>query len=300
MNTWSKRLTGHAFYDGILIHSRGGIGNQLFGLLAGLAIADRSVCRLYVDPSQHRYTPHLPFLLDKFIEKAPPSLSAKIECLKEPSTRIGRNLRKLSIPRRCDFIETSFRYDPSFLSLQSGSCAFGYFQSWRYLEHVRGDRQNELRVAIRRLSDTSITFSSRDIVIHFRRGDYLKPGVREVHGVLPYRYYSEAIASLRKNGYDGDIWAVSEGQLDDLRSLESYVGTHITQLGTNSLWSDLDILISSPALVIANSTFSWMAAWLNEASAPVIAPEPWFYTNQYDTSDLIPPNWLTVKHDFGD
>ena len=55
----------HAIPNGLTIHSRGGIGNQLFCLFAGLALADKLECRLYIDPSQHRHTAHLPFLVDQ-------------------------------------------------------------------------------------------------------------------------------------------------------------------------------------------------------------------------------------------
>ena len=290
----------HAIPNGLTIHSRGGIGNQLFCLFAGLALADKLECRLYIDPSQHRYTAHLPFLVDQLIRNSPSGLSRTIECLREPQTQLGRLIQKIGIPRCCDFVEPSFQFSPEFFSTSKGSCAFGYFQSWRYLELVSIERRNEVREAINHLASNPASFRPRDIVIHVRRGDYLKSGVREIHGILPYQYYSNAIAALRSAGQSGEIWVVSQDRLSDLNVLENAIGASVTQVDATSPWTDLQTLISSPSLVIANSTFSWMAGWLNQGVTPVVAPKPWFFTEKIDTSDLIPPHWFTVEHQFVD
>jgi len=290
----------HALRDGVTVHSRGGIGNQLFCLFAGLALADKLDCRLYIDPSLHRYTAHLPFLVDQLIQESPNGLSGSVQCLQEPQTHLRRMIQRISIPRWCDFVETSFQFTPEFFATPKGSCAVGYFQSWRYLEAVRIERRNEVREAIKHLAESSVSFRPDDIVIHVRRGDYLKPSVREIHGILPYRYYSEAITKLRAAGQHGRVWAVCEDRLVDLRTLENEICDSVIQVDSASLWTDLQSLMSSPSLVLANSTFSWMAGWLNEGTRPVVAPRPWFLAEKYDTRDLIPPHWTVVEHQFRD
>jgi hypothetical protein len=239
-------------------------------------------------------------LVDQLIEKSPSGLSRTIECLREPQTQLGRLIQKIGIPRCCDFVEPSFQFSQDFFSTSKGSCAFGYFQSWRYLELVSIERRNEVREAINHLASNPASFRPRDIVIHVRRGDYLKSGVREIHGILPYQYYSNAIAALRSAGQSGEIWVVSQDRLSDLNVLENAIGASVTQVDATSPWTDLQTLISSPSLVIANSTFSWMAGWLNQGVTPVVAPKPWFFTEKIDTSDLIPPHWFTVEHQFVD
>jgi hypothetical protein len=48
-------------------------------------------------------------------------------------------------------------------------------------------------------------------------------------------------------------------------------------------------------LVIANSSFSWWAAWLSENPEKiVIAPQKWFNEFDADTSDLIPERWIRI------
>ncbi len=288
----------HTIDGSITVHSRGGIGNQLFIFGAGLALADQISSNLHLEICLHILNPDHPFMLNQLIPYFSIELQERIEVFPIPSSHIRRRLLMKSIPTCCSYNEPSLRYDPQFFSLNSGICASGYFQSWKYLKHLSVSRVNDIGSAIHQLGESSTKFEARDIVLHFRRGDYLNPGTIEVHGVLGFDYYVRSINQLREIGFNGEIWSISESKIDDIRSLEDTIGSKIHEINGLSIWQDLSLLINAPSLVIANSTFSWMGGWLCSLDRPVIAPSPWFKTQIYDTSDLIPPNWDTVSHDF--
>jgi hypothetical protein len=59
---------------------------------------------------------------------------------------------------------------------------------------------------------------------------------------------------------------------------------------------DLELMRECDHNIIANSTFSWWAAWLNHhPGRRVIAPKDWFFASQNGQSqDIIPETWETL------
>ena len=288
----------HAHEGAVTVHSRGGIGNQLFIFGAGLALADQLKCQLNLDSSLHQYNKNFPFLLHNLIPSFSTKLQKRIHIVQRPSSVLQRHLLKKSIPYCCSYSELSFGFDRNFFDLHANTCVIGYFQSWKYLEQLSISRVSDIQSAVHQLGDSSNNFESKDIVLHFRRGDYLSKGTIDIHGVLGFDYYIRSIKQLRGLGFSGNIWSISESKIDDIRLLEDMVGREVRQICGLNIWQDLSLLMKAPSLVIANSTFSWMGGWLGSVDRPVIAPSPWFKTEKYDSSDLIPLNWHTVSHDF--
>ena len=59
---------------------------------------------------------------------------------------------------------------------------------------------------------------------------------------------------------------------------------------------DLCLMSLCSGAIIANSSFSWWGAWLQNDRGKVIAPDPkrWFGSamTHVDTSDVVPERWL--------
>ena len=66
----------------------------------------------------------------------------------------------------------------------------------------------------------------------------------------------------------------------------------------NTLLPQVDLCLMSlcSGAIIANSSFSWWGAWLQNNRGKVIAPNPkkWFGTamTNLDTSDIVPDRWI--------
>ena len=57
-------------------------------------------------------------------------------------------------------------------------------------------------------------------------------------------------------------------------------------------YEDLRLMLNCDHNIIANSSFSWWGAWLNENPNKIIfAPEYWTSKIKTSTTDLIPKEW---------
>ncbi|KLT66622.1 alpha-1,2-fucosyltransferase [Pedobacter sp. BMA] len=175
----------------------------------------------------------------------------------------------------------------------------GYFQDPAYFESIRSILVNDfdLNDLEKTSADTigdSIA-STNSISIHVRRGDYLKPSVNEVHGILPWDYYKGAIEkmnlSMENPVYfifsDDPEWCVKNIILPDQQ---------IHFVSGNSMYEDLRLMTACKHNIIANSTFSWWGAWLNKnPEKKIIAPKQWFKDEALNSvQKIIPENWIKI------
>ena len=60
-------------------------------------------------------------------------------------------------------------------------------------------------------------------------------------------------------------------------------------------FEDLKLMATCKHNIIANSSFSWWGAWLNQnVEKIVISPEQWFNDDSRYTGDIIPASWVKI------
>lgn len=260
----------------IVMRLFGGLGNQLFQYAFLFALSrqggkarleassyehdDKRVCEL------HHFRVSLP------IEGGPPPWAFR-------KSRIPACLRSLfAAPKYPHFREEKRHgFDPGLAAPPRRHTYFkGYFQTEQYFLHCREQLCREFRLKTpltpenaRILEDIR---SCCSISLHIRRTDYLS---NPYLSPPPLEYYLRSMAEM-----EGRLRAAGVPQ-ESLR------------------YFDLELMRNCRHHIIANSTFSWWAAWLNEhAEKIVIAPRIWFNRNEddrYHTDDaLIPGSWLRI------
>jgi len=88
--------------------------------------------------------------------------------------------------------------------------------------------------------------------------------------------------------FSDDIsWAKRKLNADDV--------TFVEENDYQTCYEDMHLMSQCGRNIIANSTFSWWGAWLNENNdKDVIAPQVWVDGVDIDRVDVLPPTWKTI------
>jgi len=71
--------------------------------------------------------------------------------------------------------------------------------------------------------------------------------------------------------------------------------TYVKNNNDEKCYEDLHLMTLCKHHIIANSSFSWWAAWLSTNPRKiVIAPQKWFNNATRNTKDLIPQAWTLI------
>lgn len=266
------------------IEVMGGLGNQLFQIFALLSYCLDN-CRTFgfrkVEGS------HAPFRMrsvywDTFLSRLTPFLHNN-------GCTIG-------------YQDPNFHYTKIPKGIPDGSRLFGYFQSPKYFQHQYPVIDNLLGITERRTEMRSrypMTDWNKCISIHFRIGDYQQ--LQKQHPILGHQYYENALKRIMTDidcsGYTVIYYHEGQdrAQVDDIiKKLKALFPDVKWQRCDQSMpdWEQLLQMSLCRYNIIANSTFSWWAAYINYRSSEdsiTIYPKTWFGAGlTHNTDDLFP------------
>jgi hypothetical protein len=263
----------------------GGLGNQMFGAAAGMALAKRLGANLELEHYRFRASSArtLPY------ELAPFNLPAKL-C---DSTAQYRWWQRPAVWR-----QPGHHFDPEFERLSGSVYLKGYFQSWRYFENIAGEvrRMFDLKPLIsaagRAQAAAAESVGERSVAVHLRRGDYTQHPER--FALLQKDYYDRAIRLINRAVERPKLFVVS----DDLAAAQVMFANQpdTTFAAGGTAFDDMHLIASCHHHIIANSSFSWWGAWLSPwADGLTIAPREWFSREvslQNYVDDTYPRGWV--------
>lgn len=286
----------------------GGLGNQLFQYAAAKALSLHHKVPLLFEVSTF-YRDELPDLevprnFELYHFKG---ITEQIMAVDDVKSRFGveKNsfIHRKAIPayKKKIYTEPYYHYDKNFFRSRKQVFLKGGRQSEKFFKRYEDDIRNCVQLKeylYENVIDAAITLRSQNSVsVHIRRGDYLrKQIILEWHGVMSKEYYAKAfqlLASKTKNlsvyyFTDDPDW-VAENLLPLLD------GKILSGTVTKSHYEDLYLMSQCKHNIIANSSFSWWGAWLNNNPEKiVIGPVKWFDKGYKDTQDVIPDNWYKI------
>lgn len=263
-----------------IVPLRGGFGNQLFCWAYGRALAE-SGHHVFFDRSESLGRGY--------------ALSGLIpgSSLIELDSRLRRVLMSrvaAAIPGVVVFKE---RQDAApLIPTNHGALTFhwGYWQSLEYFYPIAELLRNELRQWLGAVDPDPEPYCA----IHVRRGDYVTDaGAARTLGALPLDYYERSLHIMKERGLtefrvytDDQRWAVRN-------VLPLCDGVSMSASAT--ALEDFRGIISGSAVILANSSFSWWAAFVGEReNRPIIAPRKWFSDVRLSDTSITPRGWQRV------
>ncbi|MDD2818519.1 MAG: alpha-1,2-fucosyltransferase [Candidatus Nanopelagicales bacterium] len=293
--------------SGITAKLSGGLGNQLFEYAAARGVAARLKCPVFLDTSElSRVGPEdtsrefeLSWLVD-----ATQVIDLGYSSVGRIRAAVGRRVPAL-LPRDT-FKERGFEYDSRITQVRVGAVLSGYFQSPRYFENIAGELRRDIQVHIPHSLWRTQTSEKLDalgpwIALHVRRGDYMEARNSAFHGLLMRPYYERAIQSLNDRGVAGRIVIFSDDPPEAIRMLGPIAVDALVVEPANEADAAESIALMSKAtaVITANSSFSWWAAWLGDPDETVvICPTPWLRNSGLDERDLRPSSWISIDAGF--
>jgi hypothetical protein len=190
-------------------------------------------------------------------------------------------------------------YNPSYLRFKKAAFV-GYFQTDKYFKDIHGKLLSDfsLRVPLNSANMEMLAkiknLGNRTVAVHIRRGDYIKHA--DIHIPQTSDYYTRAIDYI-KNHVKAPYFFVFS---DDLKWAAENIdfGKNYTFVDTNDTDAavfDLELMKNCAHNIIANSSFSWWGAWLNEnPDKTVVAPRAWHKDNMNGEWDTVPKEWISI------
>jgi hypothetical protein len=284
----------------VIIRLQGGLGNQLHQYAYGLLLAKKIDADLYFDKeflTDHSKKLNIT-LRDLEIIKF--KINARFYKSILSNQIVLSLLKRLKLNNIFNFFKINIisNYTP----LESlGNEGINFY----YLDGIMGnivDYQNDKAyllenlkisddyIALKNLAKSNIT-ESKSVAIHIRRTDYLKAG--SIHHVLEMDYYKRAMDYIESKLKNPTYYVFSD---DKQFVKENFSGSTIQILDyveKDVAFFDFLAIESCQHYIIANSTFSWWAAYLgNTSESMTVAPSVCLTIQELDLKITYPKNWI--------
>jgi len=265
----------------------GGLGNQLFQIFTTLSYAQthgRSV--LFRDEPFLDGRPDRPTYWRNFLKNLEHTVTSDIPDKKDMPKFFTQ------------FREGGFEFRPIPPPPPAPVSLFGYFQSPLYFDkHYRKIRDI---IGVTHQQQQCVVHPG-SVSLHFRWGDYLR--FAESHPVLPLSYYVDALRFVLDHDHeismvlffceDGDLENILRDRVEPLRA--TFPELEFKRCGEKmSDWQQMLAMSVCRHNIIANSTFSWWGAYLNDTPGKIVChPRQWFGPSlaHKNTRDLFPRQW---------
>jgi hypothetical protein len=279
----------------------GGLGNQMFQYAIAKAIAKKRNDKFKLDISFYPNQTLRKYELNYFKIEEDIATNHEIEILGDKASFWFKIKRKLGIT-----LSSSMSYcpekestilDTSVFNYTNGIYLDGYWQNEGYFKEIRYELlkdftlKNEISNEARKYLEN--IKNNNSISLHVRRGDYIQVShTNSIHGTCDLIYYKKATDYINKCVKNSHFYIFSD-DIDWCKQNFIFLKNKVFIDDTNSAFDDLELMKNCKHNIIANSTFSWWSAWLNENNDKIIiSPAIWWKT--MPSKNISCDNWIKL------
>lgn len=297
----------------IIVRLQGGLGNQMFQHALGRRLALKHNTSLYyddllmqtkIDAPSHT---HRDFELNIFKNLEKPASQDLVEKIRNapPSVfdRLYYKIRRRYLPyyRRSWIYEKEwFGFDENILNTPNNCYLDGYWQHTKYFDAIDAQLRSDFifpDLDPDNLAKAEEIKNSNSVSLHIRLGDYVRnQWAEQIHGnICGIEYYKKAIEILSSKIENPIFYLFSDEPEVASEILGSQFNYKIINANTGKdSWKDMHLMSLCKHNIIANSSFSWWAGWLNRNPGKiVIRPKKWV-NEEKNTSGLTLPNGIEI------
>lgn len=304
----------------------GGLGNQMFQIFNAISYSLDNNCN-YIFPSEkvlyagenatlrYAYWDTLFYKLQPFLQDEKDiHYDIKIEESNDSSFII-----LLPIKDYISYFKKHCKYPLNNFSMYLR----GYFQSYKYFQHnfIKITKLlgfYELKKNVFEIVSNEYNlcyYLNNSISLHFRIGDFVK--YTNSHIILSDQYYADSIKTIidklnNKNSQHNIIYFCEDNDIDIVCKRIENIQKLLTEKSTEyncvfikapsvlTDWQQMLFMSICKHNIIANSSFSWWGAYLNENPDKIVCYSSVYYSKNYNkkVDDLFPENWIKIQDNY--
>ena len=299
-----------------IVNVIGGLGNQMFQYAFAVALKKRFHNEdVYVDTQHYKNAfikvyhgnnfYHNGYEIDKVFPNASIKPASARDLIKVsvylPNQIIARAVRRLFPKRNSEFVadQQPYIFLPEVFTIADDCYFDGYWMSPLYFDSCREEIIKEFTFlpfeSQENIELSNLLNRDNSITIHIRRGAYV--GSKTLGGICTLDYYRNAIREARKFIEQPEFFVFSNDQQWCMEHLKNEFGDATVHFVSHNKGSesyrDMQLMSLARCNILANSSFSWWGAYLNEREDNIVfCPAKWH--NTFDAEEVYLNTWIKI------